>query len=63
MFDEPRSSGSSENKTVGDTPDFEVQLIPSWIIFTANDDYRTSQYARFKVNFSEVSVERILSYY
>ncbi|KAL3993702.1 MSP (Major sperm protein) domain family protein [Acanthocheilonema viteae] len=49
MLDRLNDSGSSENKAIGDTPDFEVQLIPSWIIFTAVDNYRVSQYARFKI--------------
>ncbi|CAG9535161.1 unnamed protein product [Cercopithifilaria johnstoni] len=50
MFDRSDDIISSwENKATGDTPDFEVQLIPSWIVFTAADNYRVSQYARFKI--------------
>ncbi|EFO16487.1 hypothetical protein LOAG_12020 [Loa loa] len=42
-------NSSIENKLAGNTPDFEVQLIPSWIVFTAVDNYRISQYATFKI--------------
>lgn len=55
MFNGRDESSSSENKGAGDTPDFEVQLIPSWIVFTANDNYQISQYTSFKVNFSKIS--------
>ncbi|MCP9257475.1 Major sperm protein [Dirofilaria immitis] len=49
MFERSDDGSNSMNKILGDTPEFEVQLIPSWIIFTAVDNYRTSQYARFKI--------------
>lgn len=51
--------GGSENMITGDTPDFEVQLIPSWIVFTAADNYRISQYARFKVKFSKILIKNV----
>lgn len=54
MCDGSNKNEALQIKTVGETPDFEVRLIPSWIIFTATDNYRTPQCARFKVNiFSE----------
>uniref|UniRef100_A0A915PTN7 Major sperm protein n=1 Tax=Setaria digitata TaxID=48799 RepID=A0A915PTN7_9BILA len=40
---------SIDSKVLGDTPEFELQLIPSWIVFTATDNYKTAQYTRFKV--------------
>ncbi|KAK6102951.1 hypothetical protein QQG55_10530 [Brugia pahangi] len=53
MFDGLDESNSLESKTAGDTPDFEVQLIPSWIIFTAIDNYQIPQYASFKIKNSD----------
>ncbi|VDM08854.1 unnamed protein product [Wuchereria bancrofti] len=49
MSDRSDDSNGLGSKTAGDTPDFEVQLIPSWIVFTAIDNYRISQYASFKI--------------
>uniref|UniRef100_A0A0R3RXS4 Major sperm protein n=1 Tax=Elaeophora elaphi TaxID=1147741 RepID=A0A0R3RXS4_9BILA len=49
MFDGLDEGAGSVSKTIGDTPDFELQLIPSWIVFTAADNYRVSQYSRFKI--------------
>lgn len=43
------SMSSPVKQVPGDTPDCEIQLIPSWIVFSAEDSYRTAQYASFKV--------------
>ncbi|VDN04474.1 unnamed protein product [Thelazia callipaeda] len=38
-----------EDRNLGETPEFELQLIPSWLVFSADTNYIDDQFACFKI--------------
>ncbi|KHN82401.1 hypothetical protein Tcan_13323 [Toxocara canis] len=49
----PISPKALLKKPIGGTPDYELVLIPGWLIFSAEDGYAKPQYAHFMIQNSE----------